>query len=153
MTTAQSISWFFGYAFAETGAKRTDDRDVPLTGVVRLAPLRHRAASLEAVGGGGITFHRGTTFSTSDCGYGQEPTPCRTLTPPHFDEVWSSVEPIATFGADLALRASRRVAITPGFRGNYARRPVYMTGYDHRGPYSGEGYFWTIGVTVRYSVR
>jgi hypothetical protein len=49
------------------------------------------------------------------------------LTPPQFDEVWTSVEPILTFGVDLALRASQRVAIAPGFRANFTSTPRSST--------------------------
>jgi hypothetical protein len=155
MATAQSIDWFYGYPFNGTGGRLTNDRDVPLTGLFRIAPLRRRAASLEPVVGGGVTFHRGATFSTSDCGTSEGPpsASCVTITPPQLDEIRTFVEPLLTAGADLALRASRRVAIAPGFRVNYARRPLYMTSSDFRGPASGAGFFSTVCVTVRYSLR
>jgi hypothetical protein len=152
MTAAQTIAWHYGYLFDETGDKVTQDRDVPLLGVIRIAPMRHRTASIEPLIGGGITFHRGATVTTSDCGHGTVFTACVPVTPPRPDEVNTTADWMMVFGVDVAIHVSPHLSVAPGFRAGFAKRDLFMTGYDHRGPYSGGGYLWSIGVTARYAI-
>jgi hypothetical protein len=153
ITAAQSIVWHYGYQFGGNADKLTEDRDLPLIGLLRIAPLRRKRASIEPVLGGGVNFHRGATFTTADCGSGSRPTPCVPVTPPRSDEVQTTANWVVTFGADVAVRVSSRVSLAPGFRVSLIRREVFMTGYDHRGPYSGGGFSWSLGVAARYSIH
>src|SRR3954468_28381 len=153
ITRAQPIAWHYGYLFGGNADEITYDRDVPLLGLVRVAPLRWRTVSPEPVIGGGVTLHRGATYVTADCGSGSNPKPCVPVTPPRAEEVKNTPEWTLIFGADVAFRASSRVSVAPGFRVSYIGRPVFMTWFDHRGPYSGGGHVWGVGVTARYSIH
>lgn len=153
ITRAQPIAWHFNYLFARNADELTYDRDLPLIGLVRVAPLRRKVVSIEPVAGGGLSFHRGATFMTADCGPGSLPTPCVPVTSARPDEVKTTADWVVTFGADLPIRVSSRVSVVPGFRVNYIQREVYMTGFDHRGPLSGGSDLWGIGVTARYSIH
>jgi hypothetical protein len=150
---AQSIVWHYNYLFGGNADELTADRDLPLMVLVRIAPLRRKRISIEPVAGGGVSLHRGATFTTADCGTGSRPTPCVTVTPPRLDEVQTAAGWAVAFGADVAIRVSSRVSVAPGFRVNYIRRELFMTGFDHRGPYSGGSRLWGIGVTARYSIH
>jgi hypothetical protein len=154
MLRAQSIAWHFGYLFGNRGDKITADRDLPVSGLVRVAPLRHRTVSIEPLIGGGVSFHRAATMTTADCGSGSIVTQvCVPITPPRDDEVNTTADWMFTAGADVAIRASPHLAIVPGVRGSFVKRAPYMTGYGHRGPASGAGHLWSIGVTARYTLH
>lgn len=153
ITGAQSIVWHYNYLFGGNADELTYDRDLPLSGLVRVAPLRRKSISIEPVAGGGMSLHRGATFITADCGSGSRPTPCVPVTPPRPGEVQTTADWAVTFGADVAIRVSSRMSVAPGFRVNYIRRELFMTGFDHRGPYSGGSHLWGIGVTARYSIH
>jgi hypothetical protein len=153
MTGAQSLAWHYNYLFGGNSDMLTDDRDLSLLGRVRIAPLRRRGLSIEPVAGGGITFHRATTFMTADCGSGSMPAPCVAVTPPRLLEAQTSPDWMLTFGVDAAIKVSSHVAVVPGFRVDLAERQYFLTGFDHRGPYSGSGHLWSIGVTARYQVH
>jgi hypothetical protein len=148
----QTFPWHYGYLFDRNSDELATDRDVPLVGVLRLAPARGEPVSVEAIAGGGISWHRGESFTTADCGPGSRPMPCVPVTPTLSDSV-TTAEWMATFGADVVFRLSWRVAITPGFRIDLVRRRQYLTGYDHRGPYSGGGVMPAFSITARYTIR
>jgi hypothetical protein len=153
ITRAQSIAWHYNYQFGGNADELTNDRDVPLLALIRVAPLRRKSISIEPVAGGGVSLHRGATFVTADCGSGARPTPCVTVTPPRRDEVQTTADWTVTLGADVAIRVSSRLSVAPGFRVNYIRRERFMTGFNHRGPYSGGSHLRGIGVTARYSIH
>jgi hypothetical protein len=153
ITEAQPIAWHYAYQFGGNADELTYDRDLPLIGLVRIAPLGRRSLSIEPVAGGGVSLHRGATFITADCGSGSQPTPCVAVTPPRRGDVQTTADWTLTLGADLAIRVSSRLSLGPGFRVNYIRRELFMTGFDHRGPYSGVGHLWGIGITARYATH
>jgi len=150
---AQSIPWHYNYLFGGNSDQLTTDRDLPLIGLVRFAPMRRHRVSLEPVVGGGVSFHRGASFRTADCGSGSRPAPCVPVTPRAPSDSLTTPDWLVTYGADLAVRVSSRVVVAPGFRISVLNRQVFLTGFDHRGPYSGGGDIWGVSVTGRYSIH
>ena len=150
---AQSFPWHHNYLFGGNSDERATDRDVPVVGYLRIAPMRGYRVSIEPVVGGGFSWHRGVSFRTADCGTGSRPTPCVPVTPPRRNSAVSTAEWLAAVGADVAVRLAPRFDIAPGFRVSTVRRRQFLTSYDHRGPYSGGGLLPAFSVTVRYSIK
>jgi hypothetical protein len=146
----QSIPWHFNYLFGGNSDQLTKDRDLPLAGYLRFAPMRGHRVSIEPIAGGGVSWHRAASFVTADCGSGSRPTPCVPVTPPRPGDTFTTAEWMAGFGVDVAFRVSSRIAIAPGFRVSMIGRYLYLTGFDHRGPLSGGGVMPGFAVTTRY---
>lgn len=149
----QSIPWHYGYLFDGNSDQLTMDRDLLMAGYLRIAPMRGRRVSIEPLGGGGISWHRGQSVMTADCGPGSRPTPCVPVTPPTPSDSLTTREWMAALGVDVGLRVSPRVSIAPGFRLEMVRRRQFLTGYDHRGPSSGSGMMPGFTVTLRYQMK
>lgn len=149
---AQSIAWHYSYMSAAD--ELTDDRELPLIGLIRIAPMWRRRVSLEPVLGGGLSLHRATTVMTADCGDSYTTKGCVPITPPMSTDVFTSHDWLVAFGADVAVRVSPRFSIVPGARFTAARRQLYLTSFRYyRGPYSGGGFMWGIGVSGRYRIH
>lgn len=151
----QAVDWQWRYLFAAGNAsnQRTFDRDVPLVATLRAAPLRRHRVSIEPVLSGGISFHRSQSYITADCGPVTRPTTCVPVEPPKQGETFGTAEWLLGFGADVVIRASRRVAIMPGLRFMFINRREYLTGYGHRGPKIGGNGLPGFGVSVRYEIQ
>ena len=151
----QAVDWEWRYLFAggDWSNQRTFDRDVPLAAALRVAPLRRHRLSFEPVLMGGMSFHQSSSYITADCPRASSPLTCVPVEPPQRGEAFGTVEWLLGFGAEVPVRASRRLEIVPGLRFMFVKRRQYLTGYNHRGPNIGGGRLPGFGVSARYAIR
>lgn len=148
----QSFPWKFTYQFSENTEEVLTHRDVPLIGYARFFAGSGRVR-LEPVVGFGYVWHRAESLTVGDCGSGNFPHACLPLATPVVSDTLNSWERAIATGADVAIRASAHVSIVPTVRVTWIDRRQYLTGYDHRGPASGDGFTSAFGVAVRWSAH
>jgi hypothetical protein len=146
----QTLSWHYGY-MADTDLS-TEDHDVPILGHLRIAPLRARHVSLEALIGGGLTWHGIESFVIRQCSpvFSRD---CSTPNPPTSAGTYGTWEWTFSSGLELPIRLTDHVTLAPSARVLYAHRRRYLTPTDFRGPASGPGRMPSIGLTLRWTPR
>ena len=145
----QTLSWHYGYM--SNNDLSTTDRDTPILGHARLAVVRASRMSVEALVGGGMTWHGTRSFLIRECDrlFG---TSCTTPNPPtEAGSGYGTWEWAFSTGVDVPIRLADHVELSPTARVLYARRRPYLTATDFRGPLSGPRLMPSIGVTLRWT--
>lgn len=144
----QTLSWHYGYLgnkdFSST------DRDTPILGHVRMAAARDKQVSIEALVGGGLTWHGTESFVLRDCTTTFPPA-CVAPDPPTKAATYGTWEWLFSSGVDVPIRLAEHVTLAPTVRLLYAKRRDYLTNVDFRGPASGPGLMPSIGLTLRWT--
>jgi hypothetical protein len=144
----QTLSWH--YTYMGNKDMSSTDYDTPILGHLRLAVLRAKHVSLEALVGGGVTWHGTKTFVLREC----SPvftTTCTTPDPPTEADTYGTWDWAFSTGVDVPIRLADHVQLSPTGRILYAHRYEYLTATDFRGPRSGPGLMPSIGVTLRWT--
>jgi hypothetical protein len=146
----QTLSWHYSYMANRDFS--TTDRDTPILGHLRFAPLRGKHVSVEALIGGGLTWHGTESFVLRECSP-IFPTSCVTPNPTPKLSIYGTLEWTVSGGVDVPIRLAHNVVLSPTARLLRARRRQYLTSDGFRGPYSGPGLMPSIGLTLRWTPR
>jgi len=146
----QTLSW--RYTYFDNNYFSSTDRDTLILGHVRIVAARGDRVALEALVGGGLTWHGTESFVLQDCNTNFPPT-CVTPDPPTKADTYGTWEWVFSTGVDVPIRLSDHVTLAPTVRLRYADRRPYLTATDHRGPASGPGFMPSIGLTLRWTAR
>jgi hypothetical protein len=144
----QTLSWHYGYM--SNLDLSTTDYDMPILGHLRLAPLRTRRVSVDALIGGGLTWHGTKSFVIRECDrvFG---TSCTMPNPPTGPSTYGTWEWAMSVGVDVPIRLADHVHLSPSARVLYAHRRPYLTADNFRGPLTGPGLMPSIGLTLRWT--
>jgi len=145
----QTLSW--RYAYMSVSEESSTDRDVPIVGHVRGVAYRRGSVSIEPLVGGGFSRHQSESFTLVSCG--SSGVTCVPVMPPRQSGASSTWEPLVSAGVDLPIRAATALHVVPTARLLYMHRRPYLTSVDFRGPSSGLGLMWTIGLALRFSAH
>jgi hypothetical protein len=149
---ARSLVWRFSYSFSSLNL--ATDRDMPIAVYARLMPSCTSRVCLQLLAGGGLNWYRTRTVMTHDCGrIGASLEPC---VPVSNREAFvdSGLEPLLTFGGDIAARVSRRVTLGPTVRFFVIDRRRYMLeSTGHRGPDTAGRITLMIGLSATWVSR
>ena len=154
LPASQDFPWGYSYSNAVT-LDLGSHRDVVVLGLVRFRPGCRPRLCAEPVVGLGVTIHHAESVVTSSCGSLSLPQPCTAVARGAPSEVADGRILTSSFGFDLLLRVSSRVAIGPTARLYYVSHDMwlfpYPNGPDRRGPSGGSKWLPELGFVARWN--